>query len=108
MKHILKESTLAHLEELLPTFDIATEFTDSLRGLRFVCDTAIAKEVDQPTYREYLDNFSSRFEVLNEKYSLSETLKIHVIRYNLKEFFLKLVNIFVKKIGNIWRLLIQH
>ena len=90
VKHIIIESSFKQLEELLPIFPTACEFTDYLRTLRFVHEISVSKNFDPTSFDEILLVFGQQFQVLKEKHGLSETLKVHVITSHFGQYFQKM------------------
>ena len=83
----MTETTLNSLEETLPTYEIATQFTDYLRALKFLHEICVSQSFEPILYNEVLSNFNAKFELMKTKFNISETFKIHVIKDHFKYFF---------------------
>ena len=66
VKLIMKESSLQQLEEVLPVYSIACEFTDYLRTLRFVHEICVSRTFDKTSFHEILLVFGHQFQILKE------------------------------------------
>ena len=78
---------LIDLENILPTSEIAQDFTNHLRDIRELHKMCVAKELGD--FNSVIDNYTASFFNLYEKYQLSMTLKVHVIVHHYKYYFEK-------------------
>ena len=58
--------------------------------LRFVHEICVSRTFDKTSFHEILLVFGQQFQILKEKYALSETLKVHVIKTHFSQYFEKM------------------
>ena len=60
-------------------------FLDCLYGLRNTVDSAFGFTLD-PCYKDVIQNFQNSFERLRSEFSVSETIKLHIIFTHVPQF----------------------
>ena len=65
-----------------------------LRSIRVLYYTCVKKELDQTTftYKADVAKFSSSFEEVYKRWQVPDTLKIHILREHILEFFIDKVD----------------
>ena len=58
--------------------------------LRFVQEICVSRTFDKTSFHEILLVFGQQFQILKEKYALSETLNVHVIKTHFSQYFEKM------------------
>ena len=80
-KKILKEESLDLLEQILPTYNIAEDFTRFLRSIRNLHVMSVSKQLGD--YTTVINEFEEHFYNLFHKYNLNMSLKVHVVSPSL-------------------------
>ena len=86
IKYIIQERSLICLQAMVEIQTDLIKFIEYLRAiaqLHLVCTSVEVPE----TAELVLNNFSEKFEILKDKFALSETLKIHVIKSHYCYYF---------------------
>ena len=85
VKHIIKDTTLEELEQILPNEEILfISYLRSIRELHRMCITSNFEEADA---KLALFNFEHNFLNLYEMFNLNMTLKIHIILHHYRWYF---------------------
>ena len=75
--------SLDHLESIIPTELLI--FVDTMRAFSDVVDSCFGYELD-PFYQAVIFKFSTLLAQLREQFSVSETVKFHIIQYHVPQF----------------------
>ena len=73
------------LEQILPTCDIAEDFTNFLRSIRHLHVMSVSKDLGD--YKTVITNFEEHFFNLFHKYQLAMTLKVHIVLHHYQYYF---------------------
>ena len=85
LKCILKENTIQYLERNLSNPEVSIHYLEYLRAIRELHKICTAKKLIN--HEIVIENFRTRFFYLFEHFSLSMTLKIHVIIHHYSFYF---------------------
>ena len=95
MQRIFRENYLAELLRILGEDDEdSIAMVEYLRSIRVLYYTCVKKELDQTTftYKADVAKFSSSFEEVYKRWQVPDTLKIHILREHILEFFIDKVD----------------
>ena len=73
------------LEDTIPTYDVANDFCDCFCSVRQLGSIVTAQELGD--YLPEVEELETRFIVLNVKFQVSMTLKVHVVLHHFKQYF---------------------
>ena len=86
LRKIISEESLVSLSDYLG--EDAMEWIDYLDVVRDLYHTCVKEELDEDyMYEKTVEDFKSKFNVLNAHHDLSETLKVHIFSEHIQEFF---------------------
>ena len=87
IRTMFKEENLENLRQLLGESEIVDEWIEYLGSILNLHRTCVKDKLPEDLGRSDIEHYKMAFKKVNERWKLSETVKVHILKDHVGEFF---------------------